>query len=171
MLVYQSVRALCVTGQPQGPLCIFGILKLRYTLGYISQGHTGEHAGIVLVLLALLQLVRQLDHRFLLGRIHTRLEPGKSLGLCFEAPLGQLGVGCHHERDAVRVVEQESLRQLTDIAGIADLAAQRIQNRVQIQHGDRIGIVCSGAERLQNKLQAIGVAAPGDFTLVQFQLV
>ena len=60
---------------------------------------------------------------------------------------------------------------MADIGGIGDLPSQIGNDRLQVEHGDRIAVVGGAAECLQYELQAVGKTVSADFPLVQFELV
>ena len=69
------------------------------------------------------------------------------------------------------VLQQKLSGQGLDVLRVLDLAAQRFQGGVQVQCGDRVGVVGRVAQRGQYQLQAKGIAVPADLPLVQFELV
>ena len=122
-------------------------------------------------MLALCQLGSQLHDLRARRRVHTSFDTRQALRLGRGAPRGQFGIGCQYQGDPVRVVQQQAPGQLPDVVRFLDAAAQPGDHRFQVQHGNGVAVVGGATQRLQYQLQAIGIAIPGDFALVQLQLM
>ena len=69
------------------------------------------------------------------------------------------------------VVQQQAARQLAYVVRVLDFLPQAGDHRVQVEHADGIAVVTGTAQRLQDKVQAVGVTVAADLALVQLQLV
>ena len=69
------------------------------------------------------------------------------------------------------IIQQKTVYQATDIAGVPYKGTQLVEHRVEIQQRHGIATMNGGRQTLQNQLQTVKITVTRDFTLTEFQLM
>ena len=82
----------------------------------------------------------------------------------------EVRIGCNHQSNAVRVIDQQVTDKRRDIGRIFHPLAQRIDDRLKIERGNCIAVMGGGTECPQHEVQAIGHAIAAHFALMELNL-